>query len=76
MNLLSRFIWEIRDFLKYFQIPEGKKRLLIYSEHQGYWPYYEGIITELLDKKQDLVYLTSDPKDPIFSNPNPAKHFS
>jgi len=60
------FIKELKDFSRFFKLPKEKKQIVFYSEHGGYQGSFEGIIQELLEKyNQDIVYITSDIKDPI-----------
>lgn len=68
MKLLIR---EIRDFIRFFwKVPKPEKDIVFYSEHEGYYPNFEGIINELIDThQQTLCYITSDPNDPILQTP-------
>ena len=67
VNLLK----EIADFHRFFQrTPKAQKVIVFYAEHQDYYPYFEGLIRELLDgHSQTLCYITSDPDDPILQSP-------
>ncbi|MBA7584888.1 hypothetical protein ES708_26854 [subsurface metagenome] len=62
-----KLLKEIEDFYNFFwKIPEEEKKIVIYTEHNGYYPNYEGLIEELVGKnQQNICYITSDSKDPI-----------
>lgn len=60
---------EIKNISNFFQLPESKKKIVFYAEHQGYFSSFEGIISVLLDRYgQDITYITSDINDPILNN--------
>ena len=49
--------------------PKAERTIVFYAEHQDYYPYFEGLIKELLgEHEQTLSYITSDPDDPILQN--------
>lgn len=58
---------EIADFCRFFwRTSKREKEIVFYSEHEGYYPYFEGIIEKLIGEyKQTLCYVTSDINDPI-----------
>jgi len=58
---------EIADFYRFFwKTPKEKKEIVFYSEHKDYYPYFEGLINELLEKYcLSLCYVTSEANDPI-----------
>lgn len=62
-----KLLKEIVSFCNFFwKIPEEEKKIVIYAEHDGYYPNYEGFIEELIGKnQQNICYITSDSKDPI-----------
>lgn len=64
---------EIRNLFRFFwKTPKEEKTLVFYAEHEGYYPYFEGIINVLIKKyKQKLCYITSDPDDPILQTTEP-----
>jgi YidC/Oxa1 family membrane protein insertase len=65
---LSREIYDIKKFMR---LPENKKSIVFYSEHEGYFPNFEGIIKELTEKhKRHVCYVTSSAKDPILLTKN------
>ena len=50
----------------FFRIPKAEKAIVFYAEHEGYYPYFEGLIKKLTGEcKQTLCYVTSDPDDSI-----------
>ena len=67
MNNLLR---EIIDFIRFiWKTPYENKSIVFYSEHEGYYPVFEGLISELTDShERTICYITSDPNDPIFSS--------
>ena len=69
MNVIASLFREIPYFYSFFRkTPEEKKAIVFYAEHKGHYPYFEGIINELMHKyNQPLSYATSDPKDPILN---------
>lgn len=64
---------EIADFYRFFRkTPEAEREIVFYAEHEGYYPNFEGIINELLNRhRKKICYITSDPHDPIFKKSNP-----
>ncbi len=58
---------EIANFHRFFwRTPKAEKAIIFYAEHEGYYPYFEGIIKKLLGEyNRTLCYVTSDPDDPI-----------
>ena len=63
------FIREVKDILKfYIKTKPEEKEIVIYSEHEGYYPYFEGIVKELTEKNnKNICYITSDINDPILT---------
>lgn len=57
---------ERADYKRFFSIVN--KKLVFYSEGQGFYKYYKGIIEYLLNNTNITIhYVTSDPKDQIFA---------
>jgi len=58
---------EIADFYRFFRKTlKVEKTIVFYAEHQGYYPYLEGLIKKIVGEQgQVLCYVTSDPNDPI-----------
>ena len=58
---------EIADFYRFFwRTPKEDRIIVFYAEHEGYYPYFEGLIEKLInDHKRTLCYITSSPDDPI-----------
>jgi CDP-glycerol glycerophosphotransferase (TagB/SpsB family) len=56
---------EIRNIIKYWKLAPKQKELLFYSEHAGYYSYYEGLINELVKSEIPSVYITSQADDPV-----------
>ena len=57
---------DYKRFLKY-----GEKQIVFYSEKNGFYKYFQNVIETIL-RKTDIVihYITSDPKDEVFSLAN------
>ena len=39
---------EINDMRRFWRTPQSQRRIVFYSEHSDYYPYFEGIIQELV----------------------------
>ncbi len=53
------------DYKRFFSI--GNKHLVFYSESNGFYKYFKGVIEYILENTNIVVhYITSDPKDNIF----------
>jgi len=64
---------EIRDFYCFFwRNPKIERAIVFYAEHEGYYPYFEGLIQKLTgEHNRTLCYVTSDPYDPILLKSEP-----
>jgi len=64
---IKLFFREISGFYRFFfKTSSMEKTILFYSEHEGYYPYFEGIIEKLIGVHgKTLCYVTSDSNDPI-----------
>jgi YidC/Oxa1 family membrane protein insertase len=64
------FLKEVGSLFRFLIKTKKKdKEIIFYSERKDYYPYFEGIINELVDKyEQTFSYITSDPEDPILKN--------
>lgn len=73
---MKKIARELADTYRFFfATPLVYKRIVFYLEHQGYYPYVEGIMTELREThRQPLSYITSDYTDPLLTKRNPAIH--
>lgn len=60
------FLKELFYFFKFLSLKDEQKEIVIYAEHDGYYPVYEGVIKELISQNIKILYITSDPKDPVF----------
>ena len=57
------------DYKRFFSI--ANKHLVFYSEKNGFFKYYKGIIDYLLDHSNVVIhYITSDPEDQVFKLEN------
>jgi len=70
---IKHFLKELADFYRFsWKTPKTDKSIVFYSEHEGYYPNFEGLIEELTGKHgQTICYITSDPKDPILKTSEP-----
>ncbi len=68
-----KIIKEISDYSRFFKKTKKEhKDIVFYAEHTGYYPYFEGMINEIVYKQHKTIcYITSDSKDPILKNENP-----
>lgn len=65
---------EKRDYKRFVKNADIEpKQIVFYSEGSGFYKYYDGIIQALERKDPQLVihYVTSDPKDAVFSRKDP-----
>lgn len=65
-----KFLKEISHFYRFFwKTPQEEKKIIFYAEHDGYYPYFEGLIEELIKKnKRTICYITSSINDPILKS--------
>ena len=66
-NLNVSLLKEIADFYRFFwRTQKAEKGIVFYAEHEGYYPYFEGLIEKLIGEyNQTICYITSDPNDPV-----------
>lgn len=68
-------VWqELKELRRLKRVPTEEKEIMIYTEHDGYYLTFEGIINELLQQGKKFCYITSDPSDPILTKNNPSIH--
>ncbi|QQG42914.1 MAG: CDP-glycerol glycerophosphotransferase family protein [Candidatus Giovannonibacteria bacterium] len=75
---MLELVREIKDFCRFFWRTPGVKRgIVFYAEDGGFYPYFEGLINELISNyKQDIYYITSGRGDPVLkSHPFKLKPF-
>lgn len=72
MKGIALLLEEIADFYRFFwRTPKAEKAIVFYAEHEGYYPYFEGIIEKLISEyNRALCYVTSDSNDPILRKSN------
>lgn len=57
---------EKADYKKFFSA--GRKKIVFYSEKNGFYKYYKNIIEEIIRRTNIVIhYITSDPKDEVFA---------
>ncbi len=62
---------EKEDYNLFLKSKEPKS-LVFYSEGSGFYKYFKGMIEYVLEHSQETIhYITSDPKDAVFSMNNP-----
>lgn len=50
---------------------DDKKQLIFYSEKSGFYKYFKDVIEYILEHSDIMIhYVTSDPRDAVFQNPN------
>jgi YidC/Oxa1 family membrane protein insertase len=77
MRSLNHLFLELKNFYCFFKLDKSERNIVFYSEREGYYPFFEGLINQLVHKKgQPIVYITSDLKDSILnSSENNIKAF-
>lgn len=69
MSILNEFL-SYRKFLK--KTEDEKKEIVFFSEHEGYYSYFEGLIEELTEKHgRTISYVTAEKNDPVLQTNNP-----
>jgi len=70
---IARLLKEIADFHRFFwRTPKAEKAIIFYAEHEGYYPYFDGLIKKLIGEyNRTLCYVTSDPCDPVLQKSQP-----
>ena len=62
------FIREIREIYNYFRVAKNSSEITFFSENGIYYQNYRGTIEAILDKSDfKILYITSDPQDPILN---------
>lgn len=57
------------ELSRFKKSPERDRAIVFFAEHEGYYPYFEGLIDELIDRKgRSVSYITSDPVDPVLKS--------
>ncbi len=65
---MKSLLRECRDFCRFFWgTPECDKRIVFYAEHEGYYPNFEGLLSDIRTHAS-VCYVTSDPKDPVLGS--------
>lgn len=66
---------ELSELWRFRKLADEAKRVVLYAEHEGYQNYFEGLINELINsRQQSICYVTSDPDDPVLHNERPRQH--
>ncbi len=59
--------------LRRFRTLEPQRKILVfYAESAADWPHFKGIVNDLLLRKQDVTYVTSDKYDKILNSKDPS----
>ena len=70
LGRLQQFVREWRAWRAFSALPASQRRLVFYSEGSAYRVHFEAILRHLReDHRQPVTYLTSDPADPLLSEP-------
>ena len=65
---MIKFVYQFTEFYKYFFLKKENKKIIIYSEGESDWHFFEKIIEVLISKYNlKICYITSDK--------NEKKHF-
>ena len=59
------FFKTIFDYCKYTNLDKNYRELVVYSEGKEYFPHLFPLVAELIKKKINVCYLTSDPEEKI-----------
>lgn len=51
---------------------QQKQSVVIYAENKHYYQYFKRIITDLIEKKITICYITSDSSDPLLTKATPG----
>lgn len=51
--------------MQFSRLEKTEKKIVFYAEGRSDWSHFSGLISELIKKKYDVVYLTSQIDDPI-----------
>lgn len=70
---ISLLVKEVVDFYRFFwRTSKEEKAILFYSEHEGYYPNFEGLIEKITGSyNRTICYVTSDLVDPILQVSKP-----
>lgn len=70
LGWLQKFVREWRAWRAFAALPASQRRLVFYSEGAAYRVHFEALLTHLWeDHRQSVTYLTSDPLDPLLTDP-------
>ena len=65
---------EKQDYRRFLKSKE-KKQFVVYSESNGFYKYYSGMIDYILEHSSIVIhYITSDPNDNVFTMEGPRFH--
>jgi YidC/Oxa1 family membrane protein insertase len=65
------FCSEIRHYTRFLKTENEFRRIVFYSEDTTYYAYFEGLVDNLTkEKDQQVSYITSNRKDPLFDTNN------
>ena len=64
-----RFFKDLKAFRKLLKLPSSHRQIVFYSEGTPYWAHFRSIIYYLaVTLGQQITYVTSDPKDPGYTD--------
>mgnify|MGYP000736405034 CR=1 FL=1 len=53
---MIKFLKALMQAIEFMLLPASKKKIVFYSEGKNYWPIFEGIVTELNDHYNLMLY--------------------
>ena len=69
---IRNLLWEIFDAQRLLVLPREKRRVVIYGEDRSTWGQMQGYLETLMEAYAcDLVYVSSDADDPLFTTHHP-----
>ncbi|MDP2696295.1 MAG: CDP-glycerol glycerophosphotransferase family protein [bacterium] len=75
MKKLKTIIREWSDWRRFYSLATDERKIVFYAEHQGYYPYFEGLVNELINERRQVIcYITSDQNDPILEDDRGGLH--
>lgn len=72
---IKRFLHEYRGLKAFKAVPRERRNLVLYTESEGYWTYFEPVFNALANKNQTpVLYVTSSITDPFLQQPPAGLH--
>ena len=75
-DLKKARIREKADIKRFYSLQDKDRQLVFISPSNGYYKYYKNFIAYILENSDITIhYITSDPKDQIFKNPQISSYY-